>query len=213
MSSGGKKTTKAAIKITALNIRGNSKDRKWFKLNQIMNERRAGIMIVGEAHLSDVCLAAVERTFARQLEIRFSRDPRTPNANGVAIVLSKSTLKVDDLQTWEIVPGRALLLQTKRHDDSDLSILGVYAPNPPAENATFWEDIRKWFESHPGIRKPDMMGGDTNVVVLEVVNWSRDIIRLPARNVSHDQSLSCLCTLSRSAATPLGSNLQQVMGL
>jgi hypothetical protein len=75
MNSGGKKTTKAAIKITALNIRGNGKDRKWFKLNQIMNERRAGIMIVGEAHLSDVRLAAVERTFARQLEIRFSSDP------------------------------------------------------------------------------------------------------------------------------------------
>jgi hypothetical protein len=45
--------------------------------------------------------------------------------------------------------------------------------------------------------------------LLEVVNWSRDAIRIPAQNVSHDQSLSCLCTLLRSAATPLGSNLQQ----
>jgi hypothetical protein len=48
--------------------------------------------------------------------------------------------------------------------------------------------------------------------VLEVINWSRDVIRLPAQNVSHDQSLSCLCTSLRSAATPLGSNLQQNKG-
>jgi hypothetical protein len=61
----------------------------------------------------------------------------------------------------------------KQHDNPDapilgedliLSVLGVYAPNDPAENAAFWRQIRSYYETNPGIRRPDFMGGDTNIV-------------------------------------------------
>ncbi|KAJ7017556.1 Endonuclease/exonuclease/phosphatase, partial [Mycena alexandri] len=162
--------TKAFVKIDGLNIRGNGNvninhtDNKWFRVNQTMSERRLGILIVGEAHLSDERLQDIERVFARQLKVVFSRDPRTPNANGVAFVLNKNLVKTDDIKTTEIIPGRALLLETKKKNDKPLSILGVYAPNSAAENEEFWKEIQAFFETHRNVRRPDVMGGDTNVV-------------------------------------------------
>jgi hypothetical protein len=149
----GKKTTKASIKLAALNIRGNGKEKKWWKLNQIINRERIGISIVGEAHLDEDRLESIDQIFKRQLLIKYSKDPRTPNANGVAIVINRNQLKVEDIHTREVIPGRALLLETKKHDGKPLSILGVYAPNAPSENAQFWKDIQAWFGTHPSRTK------------------------------------------------------------
>jgi hypothetical protein len=55
----GNKTTKAAIKIAALNIRGHGnvnlshKDNKWFRLNEMIRDEKIGMLVVGEAHLDD----------------------------------------------------------------------------------------------------------------------------------------------------------------
>ncbi|KAJ7328025.1 Endonuclease/exonuclease/phosphatase [Mycena albidolilacea] len=160
----GKKKTKASIKLAALNIRGNGKEKKWWKLNQIINHERIGMLIVGEAHLDEERLESIDRVFKRQLLVKYSKDPRTPNANGVAIVVNRNQLKVEDIRTREVIPGRALLLETVKHDGKPLSILGVYAPNTPSENAQFWKDIQGWFTVHSSVRKPDVLGGDKNVV-------------------------------------------------
>ncbi|KAJ7213679.1 hypothetical protein C8J57DRAFT_1035833, partial [Mycena rebaudengoi] len=56
-----------------------------------------------------------------------------------------------------------------------LSILGVYAPNAPAENEKFWKDIQAWYEARPRVRRPDVLGGDTNIV-------EDPIDRLPSRS-------------------------------
>ncbi|KAJ7347214.1 Endonuclease/exonuclease/phosphatase, partial [Mycena albidolilacea] len=82
---------------------------------------------------------------------------------GVAIVVNRNQLKIENIRTREVIPGRALLLETTKHDGKPISILGVYAPNAPGENAQFWKDIQEWFSRH-SVRKPDVMGGDTNVV-------------------------------------------------
>jgi hypothetical protein len=151
----GKKTTKASIKLAALNIRGNGNmninhnDNKWWRLNQIICHERIGILIVREAHLDEEQLESINSVYRRQLLVHLSRDPNTPNANGVAIVINKGQLKTDNIITREIIPGRAMILKTKQHDGTPLSILGVYAPNAPGENADFWTAIQQWFESHP----------------------------------------------------------------
>ncbi|PBK83571.1 hypothetical protein ARMGADRAFT_1037745 [Armillaria gallica] len=44
-----------------------------------------------------------------------------------------------------------------------LSILGVYAPVNPVENARFWASINQFFEENPNVRKPDVMAGDMNI--------------------------------------------------
>ncbi|KAJ6534098.1 hypothetical protein B0H19DRAFT_1271844 [Mycena capillaripes] len=153
-ASNGKKNTKAAIKVGALNIRGNGsttinhEDNKWFKMNTIMNKSRLGILIVGEAHLNDERLHSIESVFARQLVIKFSKNPRTANADGVAFIVNKNLVKVDQIQTREIIPGRALILENKQHNGDPLSVLGVYAPNVTSENEEFWKRIQTFYETH-----------------------------------------------------------------
>ncbi|KAJ7138980.1 hypothetical protein C8R44DRAFT_867151 [Mycena epipterygia] len=66
-----------------------------------------------------------------------------------------------------------MILEVEWHREHPLSILGVYAPNPPDENGKFWKDIKEFFIKNPGVRKPEAMGGDMNVV-------EDDIDQLPA---------------------------------
>ncbi len=49
------------------------------------------------------------------------------------------------------------------HQTEKLSILGVYAPVNPVENARFWSHIGQFLEDNPNIRWSDMMAGDMNV--------------------------------------------------
>ncbi|KAJ6458145.1 hypothetical protein C8R47DRAFT_1246697, partial [Mycena vitilis] len=145
-----------------INIRHN--DNKWFHIWQILREQKIGVMIVGEAHMDDVRCDAIHDLFGKVIRVEFSKDPHTANAKGVAFVLNKNMVGMDNIKTTEIIPGRAMLLEMQNADGSPLSILGVYAPNVPAENEGFWRSIQAWFVAHPRVRRPDVMGGDTNVV-------------------------------------------------
>ncbi|KAJ6490331.1 hypothetical protein C8R47DRAFT_977706, partial [Mycena vitilis] len=122
-------------------------DNKWWHIWQIIREHRLGILITTESHLDAERTNNINLLFGKKLRIEFSKDPETANARGVAFVIS-----------------RAMILNVKQHDGSPLSILGVYAPNPAAENATFWKKIQEFYEAHPRLRRPDILGGDTNIV-------------------------------------------------
>ncbi|KAJ7720533.1 hypothetical protein B0H16DRAFT_1738789 [Mycena metata] len=137
-----KKTLKASLKISGLNIKGNGDD-KWYRVWQEMRETRTAVMIVGEAHMDDALKSQMNTLFARQLRVEFTPDPTAPRVRaGLAIVLNKSLVLTEGVKTWEIVPGRALLLEMLNVDGKKpLSILGVYALNPPGENAEFWRTI------------------------------------------------------------------------
>ncbi|KAK7012558.1 hypothetical protein R3P38DRAFT_3019716 [Favolaschia claudopus] len=49
--------------------------------------------------------------------------------------------------------------QLRTHKPGVVRLLGVYAPNAPAENALFWKTLREFFEQNPHL-KPDIFGGD-----------------------------------------------------
>ncbi|KAJ7137547.1 hypothetical protein C8R43DRAFT_893515, partial [Mycena crocata] len=178
---GGKKTTKASLKIAGLNIKGHGNtnvhhpENKWYSIYRVMADNKIGVLVVGEAHMNDERKADIDSLFGRCLKLEFSEHPQSANAKGVAIVVNKNMIETDNIKSREIVPGRALLIEMKHVDDSPLSILGVYAPNAPGENAMFWTTIKEWFISHPSVRKPDYMGGDFNMV-------EDGIDRVPARN-------------------------------
>ncbi len=118
-----------------------------------------------------------------------SEDPNSPNARGVAIVLNKEITEVENMNAIEIIPGHALLLETCWHRTERLSILGVYAPVNPVQNAKFWSDIKKFFEDNPDMRRPNVMAGDMNIT-------EDPIDRLPARQdyTSAVDSLDEICT-------------------
>ncbi|KAJ7237245.1 hypothetical protein C8J57DRAFT_1247224 [Mycena rebaudengoi] len=165
----GRKNMKAAIQVTALNISGHGNlnvqhhSNKWTNIWQMMRDQKIGVLITGEAHLND-----------KRRGLEYSKDPRTANAAGVAFVLNKRLVRTDGIKTIEIIPGRALVLEMQNADGTPLSILGAYAPNAPAENEKFWRDIQAWYEARPRVRRPDILGGDTNIV-------EDPIDRLPSR--------------------------------
>ncbi|KAJ3964454.1 Endonuclease/exonuclease/phosphatase [Lentinula raphanica] len=166
-----RKRTTASIKIAALNIRGHGvidpghTDNKWQHVRQVMRQKNIGILVVGEAHLDSERRNDIEHVHGTNLKIYFSKRQDTSNAAGVAFVLNKNITNVEGIQTYEVVAGHALILEINWHNNEKLSLLGIYAPNASMQdNATFWEQVRNFYQCNPRIRKPDLMLGDCNVV-------------------------------------------------
>ncbi|KAK6974395.1 hypothetical protein R3P38DRAFT_3239460, partial [Favolaschia claudopus] len=165
----GKKTTKAAIKIGALNIRGTGDlnstggNNKWLQMNRVMNENKLGITLFAK-------LTSTER--GQKASKKYSRGK-----------WSSDTLETPDPECrWYRIHIKQEP-EVKQHDGKILSILGVYAPNVSAENAEFWKKIQVYYETH-NLPKPDLMGGDTNIV-------EDAIDRLPA-HTDPDQAVEAL---------------------
>ncbi|KAJ7194823.1 Endonuclease/exonuclease/phosphatase, partial [Mycena pura] len=144
--------------------RGKPEDDKWFHIWQILREQKLGVLIIGEAHLDDSYKENIDTLFKRAMRLEFTPDEEAPTARaGLAFVLNRNTVEADDITTKVVVPGRAMLLKMRNVDGKNLSILGVYAPNRPYQNANFWKEIERWCRAHPR-DKPDIIGGDTNFV-------------------------------------------------
>lgn len=163
-----KKNTRAAIKIASLNMRGrglpknSSPDSKWNHINQLVKEKRIGVLAIQEAHLTPEYVEDLHRLFGKRLQIHYSQGSNT-NAQGVAIVLNREMTNIHDVQQQDVIPGRAMLLTLPWHSDLSLTILNVYAPNAHNENKKFWEDLEsKWIDMN--LPFPDIMLGDFNLV-------------------------------------------------
>lgn len=96
-----KKNTKAAIRIATLNIRGyrnNSAPRsetKWNHINQVVRDRKIGILLVQESHLSNERKEEVEKLFGRRMKILHSTDPDNPTGKGgIAVMLNRNLLNM-----------------------------------------------------------------------------------------------------------------------
>ncbi|EIN10348.1 hypothetical protein PUNSTDRAFT_65244, partial [Punctularia strigosozonata HHB-11173 SS5] len=63
----------------------------------------------------------------------------------------------------EIVPGRAIFVSLPWHNEKTLHTLGVYAPNDPEENRTFWINLRRQLKTLR-LPQPDVVLGDFNIV-------------------------------------------------
>ncbi|KAF5388409.1 hypothetical protein D9615_000307 [Tricholomella constricta] len=182
-----KKETKAAIRATSLNIRGyrsagdGRNGSKWFHINQLIRDNRIGILAVQETHLTEERRDELEKLFSKRMKTFISKDPENPTGKaGVAIVLNRKISNVSGAKITEILPGRALLIQTNWHRAETISVLAVYAPNltRPGENANFWKTLREYFTTHPRL-KVDVLTGDLNMV--------EDMLdRLPAHNDPQD---------------------------
>ena len=155
----------------ALNIKGNGHinplngKNKWNHINQIIRDEKIGILAVGEAHLNNIRCNNIEQMFGKRLKIIFSCLPNNPNAAGIAFVLNKNITETQNIKTHEIIPGHALMIEIFWHANEYLSVLAIYAPSQnTTENATFWHNIQNFFENNRGIKKPQIMLGDFNMV-------------------------------------------------
>ncbi|KAG1844914.1 hypothetical protein C8R48DRAFT_750812 [Suillus tomentosus] len=88
-----------------------------------------GILCVQETHLLPEHEAQIETLYSKRIKVLNSRDPLCPgNLAGIAFVINKQIFDPNDLKTTEIIPGRALALRIKWHNE--ILWQGKNIPNP-----------------------------------------------------------------------------------
>ncbi|KAJ7161824.1 Endonuclease/exonuclease/phosphatase [Mycena crocata] len=138
---------------------------KWNHVNQVVREKRLGILVVQEAHMTEERRSDVEKLFSKRLKLFTSADPENPTGKGgITVVLNRQLTNTNGVKKWEIIPGRAMLMQTNWHRGEMVTFLAIYAPNNPDENRNFWLKIEEWFADNPRAPKPNILAGDFNLV-------------------------------------------------
>ncbi|KAJ6469896.1 Endonuclease/exonuclease/phosphatase, partial [Mycena sanguinolenta] len=158
-----KKKTKGYIKISSLNMRGrfNKGEDKWLRINQLMRDRKIGILTLQETHLAPADVEDIHKIFGKRLQVYATLDLTAPQSKGVAIVVNKEISNIEGITTKEIIPGRALHMTIPWHGNEKLTVLAAYAPNDPNDNAEFLVELE---EKSRTLRKPDIVLGDWNMV-------------------------------------------------
>lgn len=135
---------------------------KWSHVSRLMKDRKIGILALQETHLTDEYKDRILQYHGQRMHITHTANPTHPNAHGVAIVINKHLTRGDNITTWEIIPGRALLAGINWHRDEILYVMAIYAPNDPTENGAFWNRIQDAILSW-NLPRPDVILGDFNI--------------------------------------------------
>ena len=161
---------KANINVASLNMNGfaapnrnMSGIEKWSTVYRTINDHKIAVLALQETHLDDNLLTSVHECFGKRLSVVNSKLPGNPRASaGVAFVLNRALIAPKDLVVTELIEGRALAIKFKWHNDDEVSLINVYAPNTRSEHQNFWEliDTRRRSKS---LRRPDILLGDFNV--------------------------------------------------
>jgi exonuclease III len=165
-----KKKMRANILIATMNMKGhaspqlgNGEISKWSTIQHVMQEKKIGILGIQETHLLPEHETQIDALYSQRLKIINSRDPHCPgNSVGVAFIINKEIFNPEDLTTTEIIPGRVLVIRTKWHNNTNLTIANIYAPNTHSQHEEFWNLImRTWQEKR--LLNPDFIMGDFNI--------------------------------------------------
>ncbi|KAG1737363.1 Endonuclease/exonuclease/phosphatase, partial [Suillus occidentalis] len=165
-----KKKHRANIHIATLNMKGRASQHlghsnisKWSVVQHVMREKKIGILCLQETHLDNTHETQIENLYSRRLKIINSKDPTRPGSSaGVAFVINRELTNTENIKTLEIIPGRALALKIKWHNNETLTILNIYAPNNITQHPDFWKKINtRWQENN--LPHPDFMLGDFNL--------------------------------------------------
>jgi exonuclease III len=174
--------TKANTKIGTINMNGKrSKAQpgspqfgKWSDIKDAIRNENIAILAVQETHLSQEQAKTVQKLYAPHMKIIHSPGLVNPTAStGVAFVLNKRLLNTDDskFKAQVLIPGRALLLEIRWHNDEHITLLNVYAPAERDEQPAFWEKLtNRWKpkDNENGdtteLPRPDVILGDFNIV-------------------------------------------------
>ncbi|KAF9035977.1 Endonuclease/exonuclease/phosphatase, partial [Panaeolus papilionaceus] len=183
--------TKAHINVFTFNMNGGgtpSMDPKWDHINQMMRDFKLGAGAIQETHLSEERVMDLETRYPR-IKIFNSQNPERLNSKGVVICLNKLLTRADDATKIDLIPGRAILVKLPwSRLGTTLNIIGIYAPNTPDEQITFWTELYDKIIELGRPNAPDIMLGDFNIV-------ENVIDRLPQNRHDNQTAVEKLQTL------------------
>ncbi|KAI0693953.1 Endonuclease/exonuclease/phosphatase [Cerioporus squamosus] len=165
----GKSRTKARVVVASLNIKGAGSRRagvpeKWLKVNQLIRDRKIAVLAIQEAHLTKEDTEVINEMFRATMWVTASPDPiNGTGARGVAIAFNKRMVNTDAIKQWELIEGRAMMVEINWTKNEKLRVLNVYAPNESVENAVFWKTVQGKLGCN-GVPRPMIVLGDFNVV-------------------------------------------------
>ncbi|CDO71547.1 hypothetical protein BN946_scf184911.g17 [Trametes cinnabarina] len=164
---------KSTIKIASLNINGfgslvsDHPENKWNNLYRMMNEHRIGVLLLQETHLTERRVADLHDMFAKRIKIFSASHPSAPTQKeGVAVVINKKLVSTEGLLAHTVVPGRALQVSVPCRGGDKRHLLCIYAPSSDGvtERKMFFQQVRRFYDEHPTVPKPDLMAGDFNTI-------------------------------------------------
>lgn len=136
---------------------------KWNTISNTIQSENIAILVTQETHLDQAMTEQLQSNFHKNLEIFTSAHPTSPRARaGVAFVLNKKLIKPENTKTYELIPGRVMILRVTWMNTCETTILNIYAPNDRKEHETFWAKvITEGRLQHAPL--PDIILGDFNV--------------------------------------------------
>jgi hypothetical protein len=161
------------MKLASLNMKGRSsmsldglgrESNKWTLIPALLRRERISILALQETHLEQNHKDNIDERYSKSMKVYNSADPEKPGAqNGVAFVINKELANTNNVTFTELIPGRAILLTTKWHQEELMTVLNVYAPNDHGEQERFWPRIGREIQQR-GLPRPSFMIGDFNLV-------------------------------------------------
>ena len=143
---------------------------KWSAIYQTMKVNKLAVLALQETHLDNTLLHSIHDCFGKRLTIINSSLPVNPRTSaGVAFVINRSLIAPKEMTTMELIEGRALAIKFKWHNNEDILLLNVYAPNNKSEHPDFWESVDTKHRAK-GLRRPDLMMGDFNLTEDPICN-------------------------------------------
>jgi exonuclease III len=161
---------RANIKIATLNMNGlhvSAENRngfeKWSEINATMKRENIAILALQETHLDDALTSSIKEIFQKRLQIYNSKSEQAPRTSaGVAFVINKDLINLHRIETRTLIPGCALSLKIKWHENEETKLINVYAPNNRTEHRPFWQKLEAQRTRH-NIPRPDFLLGDFNL--------------------------------------------------
>ncbi|KAI0738372.1 Endonuclease/exonuclease/phosphatase, partial [Daedaleopsis nitida] len=164
---------KSSVRVASLNMNGfgctvrDHPDNKWGQIYHAMLNLRIGVVMLQETHLTVERVDFIEKMYKGKIKILHSAHPDRPTQKeGVAVVINRRLVNVTGVKMTEIVPGRAVQVSVPWNGESEMHVLGIYAPTSDGEPARrqFFEQLEGYYTSHPGVPRPSVMAGDFNNV-------------------------------------------------
>jgi len=134
------------IKITSTNLNGAAVPSenmnylaKWGAISREMHAKKIAVLAVQETHLDQAMMERLQETFKKNLKIIISAHPENPHAKaGVGFIINRQLLEPDEIETYELIPSKAMILKIKWMKTCTTSILNIYAPNKRSAHPHFW---------------------------------------------------------------------------